>query len=67
MDLKKLPFDTHSKVFCLKQAWEHVGFIMMMDHHEHNSEQYKQQFSAAEEGDVSMLHMATVNCDDGFG
>ena len=55
---QKLPFDTHSKVF---------EFIMMMDYHEHNSEQYKQQFSAAEEDDVSMLDMATVNCDDGIG
>ena len=64
---QKLPFDTHSKTFCLKQAREHVEFIMMMDHHEHNGEQYKQQFSAADEDDVIMLDMATVNCDDGFG
>ena len=35
---QKLPFDTHSKMFCLKQAREHVEFIMMMDHHEHNGE-----------------------------
>ena len=64
---QKLPFDTHSKMFCLKQAREYVEFIMMMDHHEHNGEQYKQQFSAADEDDVSMLDMATVNCDDRFG
>jgi hypothetical protein len=59
---EKLHFDKHSKTFCLKQAREHAEFIMMMNHHLQDSEQYKLLSSNAEENDAD-----TFNCGDGFG
>ena len=45
---------------------EHVEFTLMMDYHEHSSEQYKQQLSTAEEDDLNSNDVATGNFDDGL-
>ncbi len=62
-----LPFDKQSKSFCLKQAREHAEFIMMMNHHVQDSEQYKLQLSNAEENDVDIFDIGSNNFEDGIG
>lgn len=58
---EKLPFDTTSKTFCLKQAREHAQFTIMMQHHVQEREKYSVELLNTENDDGNEVNSCFAN------